>query len=271
MLFRSGDEWKAAFSTPKGLFEPTVMMFGMSNSPAVFQRMMDDILRGLEHCAIVYLDDILIFSQNEEEHTKHVKEVLTRLRENDLFAKPEKCIFHTDTLEYLGTWIEKGKLRMDQDKVKAVLDWPTPKRIKDIQSFLGFANFYRHFIKDFSKYSRHLSQLIQKNEKWNWGPKQEEAFNKLKEAFTQAPILILPDEEKPFHLETDASQYAVGAVLSQIGEDGKLHPVAYFSQKLSPEEQKYEVFEQEMLAVIKALKKWRHHLQIGRASCRERV
>ena len=258
---REGDEWKAAFSTPFGLYEPTVMLFGMSNSPATFQRMMDDILRGTEHFTVVYLDDILIFSKNPEEHREHVKEVLKRLRENDLFARPEKCVFETDTLEYLGTWIEKGKLRMDKDKVESIVNWPTPKKVKDVRSFLGFANFYHHFIKGFVNYSRVLTNLTEKEVKWNWMEKEQEAFDFLKEAFTKALVLIMPDEEKQFYLECDASGYGVGAVLSQLGEDNKMHPITFYSSRMSPEEEGYEIYDQEMLAIMKALKKWRHHLQ----------
>ena len=257
---KEGDEWKAAFSTPMGLYEPTVMLFGLSNSPATFQRMMDEILRGTEHFAVVYLDDILIYSRNLQEHREHVKEILQRLRENDLFAKPEKCVFETDTLEYLGTWIEKGHLRMDKDKVEAIIAWPTPRRVKDVRSFLGFANFYRHFIKGFTNYSRVLTNLTKKTQKWKWSSKEEEAFNHLKKSFTQAPVLIIPDENKQFHLETDASDYGIGAVLSQEGEDGKIHPVAFLSTRMDEAERNYEIYDKEMLAVIKALKKWRHHL-----------
>ena len=258
---REGDEWKAAFSTPFGLYEPTVMLFGMSNSPATFQRMMVEILRGTEHFTVVYLDDILIYSRNLQEHREHVKEVLKRLRENDLFARPEKCVFETDTLEYLGTWIEKGTLRMDEDKVEAIVNWPTPKKVKDIRSFLGFANFYRHFIKGFVNYSRILTNLTKKDVKWEWTDKEQKAFDYLKTAFTKAPVLIMPNEEKQFFLETDASGYGVGAVLSQQGDDGKMHPVAFYSNRMSPEEEGYEIYDQEMLAIMKALKKWRHHLE----------
>ena len=258
---KEGDEWKAAFTTPRGLYEPTVMLFGMTNSPAVFQRMMDNILRGTEHFTVVYLDDILIYSRSEQEHIQHVKEVLQILQDNDLFAKPEKCIFHTDTLEYLGTWIEKGTLTMDKDKIEAIVNWPTPKRIKDVRSFLGFANFYRHFIKGFTLWSRTLTHLTKKDVKWKWEQKHQEAFEALKEAFTKRPVLIIPDDDKPFELETDASDYAIGAVLSQRDNENKLHPVAYYSSRMDEAERNYEIFDKEMMAVMKALKKWRHHLQ----------
>ena len=257
---KEGDEWKAAFTTPMGLFEPLVMLFGLTNSPSAFQRMMDDILRGTEHFTVVYLDDILIYSQNLEEHRVHVKEVLQRLKDNDLFCKPEKCVFETDCLEYLGTWIEKGTLRMDKDKLEAIENWPIPRKVKDVRSFLGFANFYRHFITGFSHWSKTLTRLTKKNQKWEWGDEEQKAFDKLKDAFMTAPVLILPDYNKQFILETDASDFATGAVLSQEGEDGKIHPVAYYSAKMDPSELNYEIFDKEMLAIINALKKWRHHL-----------
>jgi len=258
---KEGHEWKAAFAAPMGLYEPLVMLFGLTNSPSTFQRMMDSILRGTKHFTIVYLDDILIYSKTLHEHRTHVKEVLTRLRDNDLFAKPEKCVFETDTLKYLGTWIEKGTLRMDEGKVDAIKNWPVPKRVKDVRSFLGFANFYRHFITGFTKWSRILTHLTKDNVKWEWTPREQAAFESLKEAFTSAPVLIIPDEEKQFILETDASDFAIGAILSQEGEDGKIHPIAYYSTCMDDPERNYKIFDKEMLAVVKSLKKWRHLLQ----------
>jgi hypothetical protein len=150
---KEGDEWKAAFTTTRGLFEPHVMFFGLTNSPATFQALMNTIFADLiaEGRVAVYLDDILIFSQSLNQHRQDVREVLRRLKAHDLYLRPEKCDFEQTEVEYLGMIISQGAVRMDPAKVKAVADWPTLRNLRDVCSFVGFANFYRQFIKDFSK------------------------------------------------------------------------------------------------------------------------
>ena len=255
---KAGDEWKAAFQTHLGLFEPTVMLFGLTNAPAAFQHMMNDIFKDLLGvCVVIYLDDILIFSEHPGEHEGHVREVLRRLREHDLFLKPEKCRSNQSEVEYLGLIVGEGRVEMDKGKVSAVLDWPTPKKVKDIQAFLGFANFYRRFIGDFSKTVRPMTELLRKDTKWVWGQRQQEAFDELKRCFTTAPILAMPDLEKPFVLECDASDFATGAVLSQVGGDGQVHPIAFYSKSLNDAERNYEIYDKELLAIVRALGEWR--------------
>lgn len=214
---REGDEWKTAFVTRRGLFETTVMYFGCCNAPATFQNMMNNILGDLirQGSVMVYLDNILIFGNDKKEHRKLVKEVLKRLRDNDLFAKAEKCFFEKDSINYLGMIISKGYVAMDPEKVSGVLEWPIPTKVKHVQAFLGFANFYRRFIKDFAKIARPLTDLTKKDQPWVWGEAQNNVFEVLKKAFTSAPILRIPDDVNPFRLSTDASDFAVGAVLSQ--------------------------------------------------------
>ena len=259
---KEGDEHKLAFTTEFGLFEPTVMYFGMSNAPATFQRFMNEIFEDITNIyVIVYLDDIFIFSNNREEHIQHVKEVLRRLQKNDLFLKPEKCSFFQEKVNYLGHVVSEGKVEMDQAKVEAILEWPTPKKVKEVQSFLGFANFYRRFIKDFSKMSKPLTMLVKKEQKWIWGDAQEEAFKQLKNAFSTTPILTMPDPGEPFILECDASDFATGAILSQKGKDGKMHPIAFYSKGMAPAERNYEIYDKELLAIIRALEEWRHYLE----------
>lgn len=260
---REGDEWKLAFVTPFGLYEPTVMFFGLSNAPATFQRMMNHILDDLirEGHVMVYLDDILIFTNDLNHHRRLVREVLRRLRDNDLFAKPEKCFFETDSIEYLGMIISKGSVQMDPSKVDGVLSWPVPQKVKDVQAFLGFANFYRRFIRNFGTIARPLAELTRKGKDWTWGEEQQEAFDALKKAFTSAPILKIPDDEHPFRMECDSSDFATGAVLEQLGSDGLWHPVAYYSKALGPHERNYEIYDKEMLAIVRGLKEWRHHLE----------
>ena len=258
---KDGDEWKAAFRTRRGLFEPSVMGFGLTNAPATFQNMMNEIFKDLiDVFVIIYLDDILIFSDNKEDHVKHVQEVLKRLREHDLFCKPEKCEFFRKLVEYLGLIISKGRIAMDEGKVKAILEWPVPKNVKDIQAFLGFANFYRRFIEDFSGIVKPMTSLLRKDAPWKWTQAEEESFKTLKDRFTNAPVLVMPDMNKQFIVEADASDFATGAVLSQKQDDGKIHPIAFMSKSLNDAERNYEIYDKELLAVIRALEEWRHCL-----------
>jgi hypothetical protein len=261
---KKGDEWKTAFITRRGLFEATVMYFGFSNAPATFQSMMNNILGDLirKGQVMVYLDDILIFGNDEKEHRKLVKEVLKRLRENDLFAKAEKCSFEQTSMKYLGMVISHNKVEMDEEKLKGVLEWPIPTKVKHVQAFIGFANYYRRFIKDFSKIVKPLTNLTKKDQAWVWEAEQQNAFEALKKAFTTAPILRIPDDENPFRLSTDASDFATGAVLSQLDPNDNLwHPVAYFSKSLDVHERNYEIYDKELLAIIRGLEEYRHHLE----------
>jgi len=185
-----GDEWKTTFRTRYGSFEWLVMLFGLSNAPAAFQRFMNEILIDLlDVCIVVYLDDILIYSDNLEEHKQHVKKVLKRLRRHKLYASSSKCYFHWDKIKFLGYIISTNGLQMDKSKVQTIWDWPAPRRVKDVQSFLGFANFYRRFIKDYSELSAPLTFLTRKTTPWNWTTNCEKAFNTIKKAFTSAPTL----------------------------------------------------------------------------------
>ena len=215
---KKGDEWKAAFKTNKGLFEPTVMFFGMCNSPATFQAMMDAILaapidRGL---IIVYMDDILIFASTKEELQRTTKTVLEILREHDLYLKPKKCEFEKTKIEYLGMIIEEGKISMDQVKLAGIRDWPVPTTVKQVRSFLGFGNFYRKFISHYSDIARPLNDLTKKDRKFEWTNECQNAFDTLKQRFTEEPVLVMPDRTKPFQIEADASKIATGAVLTQF-------------------------------------------------------
>ncbi|KAK3566671.1 hypothetical protein QTP86_002846 [Hemibagrus guttatus] len=260
---RQGDGWKTAFNTPTGHYEYLVMPFGLTNAPAVFQALINDILRDmLDQSVFVYLDDILIFSSSLQEHVKHVSKVLRHLLDNHLYVKPEKCEFHVTQVQFLGFIIKPGQIKMDPQKVQAVVDWPSPSSVKEVQHFLGFANFYRKFIRNFSSVAAPLSALTKGNTAgFYWGPEAELAFNKLKCRFTSAPILILPNPEIPFTVEVDASDVGVGAVLSQRGADNKLHPCAFLSHRLTPTERNYHVGDRELLAVKLALEEWRHWLE----------
>ncbi|QRV77130.1 Retrotransposable element Tf2 protein [Ceratobasidium sp. AG-Ba] len=259
---REGDEWKTAFRTKFGHFEYLVMPFGLTNAPAAFQHFMNDLLRDLlDVSVIVYLDDILIFSKDPSEHAANVKEVLRRLKENQLFCKASKCFFNVTTVPYLGLIISVDGISMDEAKVKAVKDWPVPTSVKEVQSFLGFVNFYRRFIKSFSQIARSLHDLTVKGTPWSWGTMQQLAFDELKHAVTSRPVLVHADLDKPFFLETDASGVAMGAVLNQRQEDGRLHPIAFMSESFSPAERNYDTHDKELLAIIRAFENWRIYLE----------
>ncbi|XDV19457.1 hypothetical protein PO909_024927 [Leuciscus waleckii] len=260
---RKGDEWKTAFNTPRGHFEYLVMPFGLSNSPAVFQALVNDVLRDMiDQFIYVYLDDILIFSSSLQEHVQHVRRVLQRLLENGLFVKAEKCAFHAQSVPFLGHIVSAEGMRMDPDKVKAVVEWPNPDSRKALQRFLGFANFYRRFIRNFSQLAAPLTALTSPRTAFRWSEAAETAFSNLKSRFVSAPILIAPDSSRQFVVEVDASEVGVGAVLSQRSpSDNKMHPCAFLSHRLSPAEQNYDIGNRELLAVKLALEEWRHWLE----------
>ncbi len=260
---KEGDEWKTAFNTHLGHFEYLVMPFGLTNAPAVFQCLVNDVLRDLlDKTVFVYLDDILIFSSSMEEHISHVQDVLKRLLENKLYVKAEKCEFHVPSVSFLGFVVEKGQLRPDPSKVEAVKDWPVPTTRKQLQRFLGFANFYRRFVRNYSLLAAPLTHLTSPKISFTWSSVEQTAFDKLKNMFVNAPVLVHPDPEQQFVVEVDASDSGVGAVLSQhLPTDNKLHPCAFFSRRLTPAESNYDVGNRELLAVVLALQEWRHWLE----------
>ncbi|XP_069478208.1 uncharacterized protein, partial [Ambystoma mexicanum] len=213
---KEGDEWKTAFRTKYGLFEYQVMPFGLCNAPAAFQYFMNDVLRELiDVCVVVYIDDILVYSSSEEEHQRHVKEVLERLRQHNLFAKLEKCVFNATEVEFLGFILSPNGVHMDSKKVDEIIKWPSPTSVKGVQSMLGFANFYRRFIPEFSRIVQPITALLKKNKRFEWSSEAEQAFQDLKAKFISAPVLKHPRPELPYIMETDASSLAMGAVLSQ--------------------------------------------------------
>ena len=233
---RIGDEWKTALQTRYGHYEYKVMLFGLVNAPAIFQAMMNTILREfLDHGVVVYLDDILIYSKSLEDHKALIKQVLARLERDDLAISLKKSVFHVDTVEYLGYVVGKDGVTMSKKKVESILSWKPPQSVKDVQIFIGFANFYRRFIENSSKVCKPITDTLKtKGDKklWSWGPEQDKAFAELKQRFTSAPILahFYPDRETV--IETDASDFALECILSQyLGK--RLHPVAFYSRKLN--------------------------------------
>ncbi|KAI2650474.1 Transposon Tf2-6 polyprotein [Labeo rohita] len=262
---REGDEWKTAFLTPTGHYETLVMPFGLCNSPAAFQHFINDVLRDmLGRWCYAYLDDILIYSKTLEEHTQHVRAVLQRLLAHQLFCKLEKCAFHQHTTTFLGFVISAQGVAMDPQKLEAVRSWPLPTSLKQLQRFLGFANFYRRFIRGFSSTAAPLTALTKPSRgEFHLTPEAIQAFKTLCHQFTSAPVLIHPDPARSFIMEVDAADVGVGAVLSQRGPDEKLHPCSFFSRKFNLTQQRYGVGDRELLAIKWALEEWRHWLQGG--------
>ena len=268
-----GDEEKTAFLTRYGLFEYVVMPFGLCNAPGTFQSYINETLREyLDVFASAYLDDVLIYSNTREEHTVHVRKVLDKLREAGLFLDIDKCEFYVTEVKYLGLIITTEGVKMDPEKVKSILEWPAPKNLKDVQAFLGFANFYRKFIAGYSRLVHPLTAITRASEKgfiFPWSPDgpEEKAFLKLKIAFTEAPILQHFDPDKETWIESDASDWVIAAVLSQKDEQDVLHPVAYMSQKMLPAECNYEIYDKELLAIVRAFEEWRPECAGTPAEC----
>ncbi|KAI0511898.1 hypothetical protein KFK09_012532 [Dendrobium nobile] len=252
---RPGDEWKTAFKTRQGLYEWRVMPFGLCNAPATFMRLMNEILKPfLNKFCVVYFDDILIFSKSLSEHWKHLHQICEVLQSNKLYLNLAKCEFATSTVYFLGFIISAEGVRVDPQKVRAITDWPTPSSFFDVRSFHGLANFYRRFIRGFSILAAPLTDCL-KSKQFLWTEAQQASFEAVKTALATAPVLALPDFEKPFVVETDASLVGVGAVLMQCDK-----PIEYFSEKLCPARQKWSVYEQELYAVVRALKQWEQYL-----------
>jgi hypothetical protein len=253
-----GDEWKTAFRTRYGLFEYLVMPFGLSNAPSSFQAFINDVLRPyLDIFCTAYLDDVIVYSNSLAEHKKHVRAVVSALGDAGLQLDITKCEFFKTEVLFLGLLISVDGIRMDPKKIHAIVDWKTPSGLRDVQEFIGFANFYRRFIRDFSDICKPLNALSKKDVKFDWSDACEQAFQRLKKSFTTAPILAHFDPDKKIHVEVDSSDWVSGGIMSQVGDDGLLHPVAFFSKKHSSVECNYDIYDKELLAIIRALEEWR--------------
>ncbi|KAD3336884.1 hypothetical protein E3N88_32403 [Mikania micrantha] len=247
---------KTTFRTRYGHYEFLVMPFGLTNAPAVFMDLMNRVCRPyLDKFVIVFIDDILIYSKTKEEHEKHLKLVLEILREERMYAKFSKCEFWLKEVQFLGHIVNENGVHVDPAKIDAVKNWSTPKTPTEIRSFLGLAGYYRRFISNFSRIDVPLSSLTQKNKPYEWGPKQEEAFQTLKQKLCDAPVLTLPDGNEDFVVYCDASNLGLGCVLMQRGK-----VVAYASRQLKIHEKNYTTHDLELGAVVFALKIWRHYL-----------
>ena len=251
------------FITPEGSFEPTVMFFGLTNSPATFQAMINELLRDLINMGkvAVFIDDVIVGMETEEGHDELVVEIIRRLEENDLYVKPEKYKWKVREVEFLGVVIGPEGIKMEKKKVKGVLKWSTLKCIKDVLKFLRLANYYHQFIEGFATVARLLHDLVKKDRKWDWIERQEVAFKELKEQFTKEPVLAAPNIDKKMRMEVDASDYVMEGVLSMECKDGLWRLVAFLSKSLNETERNYKIHDKEILAIIRELEVWRHLLE----------
>jgi hypothetical protein len=254
---RDTDIPKTCIRIRYGSFEFLVMPFGLTNAPSTFQAVMNEVFREyLDDFVMVYIDDILMCSRTEEDHFRHVKLILERLRQHKLFAKLSKCEFNRASLPFLGHVVCQKGVEMQQSKRQSLVAWPRLPTVTEVQSFLGLTNYYRRFIRHFARISTPLSELTKKGVPFEWAGDQGNSFRSLKDAVESAPVLQLADPAKPYIVTCDASDVENGAVLKHKGENGP-HPVAFASRKFSGAEKNYPVHERELLAIVYALKEWR--------------
>src|SRR3954466_2042155 len=259
LKIREGDIPKTTFTTRYGLYEYTVMSFGLTNAPAYFMNLMNKVfMEFLDKFVVVFIDDILVFSKNEEEHKEHLRLVLEKLREHQLYAKFSKCEFWLKEVGFLGHVISGEGIAVDPTKVETVTKWEAPTTVGEIRSFLGLAGYYRRFIENFSKIAKPMTELLKKDTKFNWTKECEASFQELKKRLVTAPVLILPDVRKDFQVYCDASQQGLGGILMQ---DGRV--VSYTSRQLRLHELNYATHDLELAAVVHALKTWRHFLIVN--------
>ena len=238
------------------------MPFSLTNAPAAFQRFINNIFSNLlDVCIVIFLDDILIYLNNMSEHHQYIKEILKRLHKAGLYAKAEKCEFHSELVEYLGYILSSSSLTMSNDKIKIIQDWLEPKKVKDIQSFLGFANFYCWFIFNYSDIVIPLTRLTWKDIPWKLDFSCQDAFNSLKKTFTSKLILTHWISNAQLIMETDALDYALAGILSIVNEDNEVHPVAFHSPTFTAVELNYNTHDKKLLAIFEAFKIWRHYLE----------
>ncbi|GJR18386.1 putative reverse transcriptase domain-containing protein [Tanacetum coccineum] len=253
---REQDIPKTAFRTRYGHYEFQVMPFGLTNAPAVFMDLMNRVCKPyLDKFVIVFIDDILIYSKDEREHEEHLKAILELLKKEKLYAKFSKCEFWIPKVQFLGHVIDSRGIHVDPAKIESIKDWASPKTPTEIRQFLGLAGYYRRFIEGFSKIAKSMTKLTQKGIKFDWGEKEENAFQLIKQKLCSAPILALPEGSEDFVVYCDASHKGLGAVLMQ-----REKVIAYASRQLKVHEKNYTTHDLELGSVVFALKIWRHYL-----------
>jgi hypothetical protein len=250
------DEWKTAFKTKFGLYKWLVMPFGLTNAPSNFMRLMNHVLRHfIGKFVVVYFDDILIYSRNESKHIDHIRQVLHVLRDAKLYGNLDKCTFCKDKVIFLGYVVSAYGVEVDESKIAAIKNWPTPLNVSQVQSFHGLAGFYRRFVKDFSTVAAPLNEFTKKGVQFEWDAAQQNAFDELKCRLINAPLLALPNFSKQFEIACDASGLGIGGVLMQ-----ESRPIAYFSEKLNGAQLNYPVYDKELYALVRVLEIWQHYL-----------
>ena len=262
---KEGHEFMAAFVTPWGAFEPLVVGFGQAGAPPFFQKFMNDHVYQrpeLVNHVVGYLGDATTYNTSIEEHVQTNRMLFQRCRDVGIFLNPKKCEFHKEKVEFLGVELSKDGFEMEKGKVNTITEWQPPRNVKGVRAFIGFCNFYRRFIKNFAEMARPLHDLTRLGQRWVWSEREQAAFQLLKDIISTAPVLIHPNLERQFRLETDASAFTYGAVLSQLAEkDNRRHPVGFFSKSMNDAERNYGISDREALAVVKALQHWRHWLE----------
>jgi hypothetical protein len=256
MKIRPSDIPKTTFSTRYGLYEFTVMSFGLTNEPAYFMDLMNKVLlEYLDSFVVVFIDDILIYSKSESDHEEHLRLVLQKLWDNQLYTKCSKCEFWISEVPFLGHIISNGGISVDPTKVKEIMAWSVPTTITEIRSFLGLAGYYRRFIEGFSKIAKPMTSLLEKGREYKWDEKYQYSFDQLKKRLMSPPVLVMPDLQKGFAIYYDACGQDLGCVLMQEG-----HVIAYASRQLRKHELNYPTHDLELAAVVHALKIWRHYI-----------
>ena len=253
-------------NTHKGLFRYRRLPFEVSSAPAIFQRIMETLLQGIPGVC-VYLDDILIIGRTEEEHLEHLTETLRRLKEADMRLKPAKCQYLLPSVEYLGHTISKTGLQTADSKVDAIVNAPAPTNVTELRSFLGLVNYYGKFLPNLATLLSPLYALLQKRRPWKWAAEQAKTFRDVKALLQSSRVLVHFDDSLPLVLETDASPYGVGAVLSHKMTNGDIRPVSFASRTLTTTEQKYSQLEKEALAIIFGVRKSINTFMVGILSC----
>jgi len=259
-----GDEYKTACQTRYSQFKYQGMPFGLTNALEHFQSYIDDCLRPyIDDFTLCNLDDILIYSTNENEHEEHVRKVLERLREFGLYCKGEECQLGVSEVGFIGFVIDSEGIRMESDRISTIEDWPTPNSIRDFQVLLGFTNFHWRFIRKYAKVAAPITNLLQTrsgSSRWEWTRDAELAFRKLKRAFTEAPTLQHFHPRKPIILQTDASGLAIAAIVNWYDGFGTLRPVNFYCRKCSPAGLNYDTYDRELLVSVDMMKHSRHYL-----------
>ena len=255
-------EEHTTFIISLGAYKYHILPFGLTNGPSNCQQYMNEVLlEYINDICQAYLNDILIYSKMRKEHVKYVRAVLNKLRGAGLQVNIKKCEFHVQETAFLGLLVSTKGIRMDPTKVQVILDSISPGNLKQVQASIGFCNFYRRFIQGFSKIVKPMMRLTRKDTIFEWSEACEKAFQTLKKIITEAPVLRHCDRSKVAILETDPSDYVNGGVLSQYDNDGLLHPVALYGKNLNPAECNYEIYDKELLAIVRCLEHWRLGLE----------